>query len=426
MRTMKRIIVLLILAAAVVLPEQVSAQNMDSVMRYRRSSLYSFMISHPDKKMDSEIVGAYMALETPDKYNNHDLSVKCITSDSKKEDLQAEVEDFFQRNQVAKRLVSKWFLRNKENGGFDASLVMERGLYDASAIDVESAAQTKRGVDALADKGYDLISNTFVIVNDITYVDHEANADKASGIMSIIGAVATAVTGDENNIVTSLTTLGSMVSSMIAGFAVNTTSYLYQLDWTDSVANYFYEHYYYDQPGTDSASLAAFSSDTLIPMKRAAYEADTTLFKLKYVGSYKARSDNPVLRGLYNPEDVFRKVCARAIDKNVMNLQKEFDQFKVKVPISTVNGKTVTAKIGMKEGVTAQSKFEVLMPVFNAETGKFTYTRKGVLRPDGKSIWDNRYMASEEQAMGSDLNATTFKVVTDLGIEPGMLIREIK
>ena len=385
---MKRIIVLLILAAAVVLPEQVSAQNMDSVMRYRRSSLYSFMISHPDKKMDSEIVGAYMALETPDKYNNHDLSVKCITSDSKKEDLQAEVEDFFQRNQVAKRLVSKWFLRNKENGGFDASLVMERGLYDASAIDVESAAQTKRGVDALADKGYDLISNTFVIVNDITYVDHEANADKASGI--------------------------------------NTTSYLYQLDWTDSVANYFYEHYYYDQPGTDSASLAAFSSDTLIPMKRAAYEADTTLFKLKYVGSYKARSDNPVLRGLYNPEDVFRKVCARAIDKNVMNLQKEFDQFKVKVPISTVNGKTVTAKIGMKEGVTAQSKFEVLMPVFNAETGKFTYTRKGVLRPDGKSIWDNRYMASEEQAMGSELNATTFKVVTDLGIEPGMLIREIK
>ena len=383
MRTMKRIIVLLILAAAVVLPEQVSAQNMDSVMRYRRSSLYSFMISHPDKKMDSEIVGAYMALETPDKYNNHDLSVKCITSDSKKEDLQAEVEDFFQRNQVAKRLVSKWFLRNKENGGFDASLVMERGLYDASAIDVESAAQTKRGVDALADKGYDLISNTFVIVNDITYVDHEANADKASGIMSIIGAVATAVTGDENNIVTSLTTLGSMVSSMIAGFAVNTTSYLYQLDWTDSVANYFYEHYYYDRPGTDSASLAAFSSDTLIPMKRAAYEADTTLFKLKYVGSYK-------------------------------------------VPISTVNGKTVTAKIGMKEGVTAQSKFEVLMPVFNAETGKFTYTRKGVLRPDGKSIWDNRYMASEEQAMGSELNATTFKVVTDLGIEPGMLIREIK
>ena len=164
----------------------------------------------------------------------------------------------------------------------------------------------------------------------------------------------------------------------------------------------------------------------LIHLKRAAYEADTTLFKLKYVGSYKARRDNPVRRGLYNPEDVFRKVCARAIDKNVMNLQKEFDQFKVKVPISTVNGKTVTAKIGMKEGVTAQSKFEVLMPVFNAETGKFTYTRKGVLRPDGKSIWDNRYMASEEQAMGSELNATTFKVVTDLGIEPGMLIREIK
>ena len=228
---------------AAVLPQSMYAQDVDSAMSYRRSSLYSFMISHPDKKMDSEIVGAFMALETPDKYNNHDLSVKCITSDSKKEDLQLEVEEFFVRNDVAKRLVSKWFLRTKETGGFEPSLVLDRGLYDASALDVEAASQTKRGVDALADGGYELINNTFVIVNDITYVDHEANADVATGIMAVIGGIATAVTGDENNIVTSLTTLGSMVSSMISGFAVNTTSYLYQLDWNDSVANYFYDNY---------------------------------------------------------------------------------------------------------------------------------------------------------------------------------------
>lgn len=118
----------------------VNAQIPDSVMQYRRSSLYSFMISHPDLNMDEEIVNAFMALETPDKYNSHDLSVKCVTtpSSNKKDDLMRDVDEYLARNEIAKRLVSKWFLRNKTTGGFDPSLIMERGLYGATAMDIES------------------------------------------------------------------------------------------------------------------------------------------------------------------------------------------------------------------------------------------------------------------------------------------------
>ena len=415
-----------IFAAAVLLPLTLSAQSSDSALQYRRSSMYSFMISHPDLKMDDEIVNAFMLLETPDKYNNHDLSVKCVTtpSSNKKDDLLRDVDEYLQRNDIAKRLVSKWFLRSKETGGFDPSLVMSRGMYGATAMDIEAAAQSKRGIDALGDKGYEMISNTFVIVNDITYVDHEKNADIAAGVLSIIGGIAAGVTGDDNNIVTSLSTLGAMVSTMIAGFTVKTTSYLYQLDWNDEVANYFYEHYYYDKPGTDSLSQAAFAADTLIPLKKAAYEADSTTFKLKYIGKYMAKSAKPVLRGLYNPEDVFRKVCARAIDNNVMELQKEFDQFKVKVPL--ISTEPLTAYIGMKEGVTPKSKYEVLVPVFDEATGKYKYNRRGVIRPVPGKIWDNRNMANEEEAAGSEFNATTFEVVSGMNFTPGMLIREIK
>lgn len=415
-----------IFAAAVLLPLTLSAQSSDSALQYRRSSMYSFMISHPDLKMDDEIVNAFMLLETPDKYNNHDLSVKCVTtpSSNKKDDLLRDVDEYLQRNDIAKRLVSKWFLRSKETGGFDPSLVMSRGMYGATAMDIEAAAQSKRGIDALGDKGYEMISNTFVIVNDITYVDHEKNADIAAGVLSIIGGIAAGVTGDDNNIVTSLSTLGAMVSTMIAGFTVKTTSYLYQLDWNDEVANYFYEHYYYDKPGTDALSQAAFAADTLIPLKKAAYEADSTTFKLKYIGKYMAKSAKPVLRGLYNPEDVFRKVCARAIDNNVMELQKEFDQFKVKVPL--ISTEPLTAYIGMKEGVTPKSKYEVLVPVFDEVTGKYKYNRRGVIRPVPGKIWDNRYMANEEEAAGSEFNATTFEVVSGMNFTPGMLIREIK
>ena len=41
-------------------------------------------------------------------------------------------------------------------------------------------------------------------------------------------------------------------------------------------------------------------------------------------------------------------------------------------------------------------------------------------------IWDNRYMASEEQAYGSDFGFTTFRKVSGGDFYPGMLIREIK
>lgn len=415
-----------IILALLVLPMTVNAQIPDSVMQYRRSSLYSFMISHPDLNMDEEIVNAFMALETPDKYNSHDLSVKCVTtpSSNKKDDLMRDVDEYLARNEIAKRLVSKWFLRNKTTGGFDPSLIMERGLYGATAMDIESAAQSKRGISALGDKGYEMISNTFVIVNDITYVDHEKNAEIATGILAVIGGIAAGVTGDDDNIVTSLSTLGAVVSSMIAGFTVRITSYLYQLDWNDNVADYFYEHYYYYKPASDSLSLAAFAADTLIHAKKAAYEADSTTFRLKYVGKYVAKSAKPVLRGLYNPDDVFRKVCARAIDNNVMELQKQFDQFKVKVPL--VSTEPLMAYIGMKEGVTAKSKYEVLIPVFDEATGKIKYNRRGIIRPVPGKIWDNRYMADEEEAAGSEFNATTFEVVSGMNFTPGMLIREIK
>lgn len=403
-----------------------SAQETDA-LSYRRSSLYSILVSHPSQDMDNEIVEAFMALQTPDKYNNHDLSVKVVTVATKNiSQAREQVDAFLRRNQVAKRMVSKWFSRSKETGGFDPHLVLERGMYDATAADVSMASQNKRGVSALADRGYELIDNSFVIVNDIQYIDHKANADMAAGILMVLGAVADAAMGSDSDTFSQIATLGATISLMIAGFQVNITSHLYQLEWNDSVADKFYTDYYYEKPLQDSASYAAFLNDSGLRAMKSAYENDDSTFGLKYIGSYKAKSNKPVLRGLYNDEDVFRKVLARAIDKNIVMLQKKYDQFKVKVPLNSI--KPLTAQIGMKEGVTAQSRYEVIMPVFDEATGKFKYSRKGVICPVPGKIWDNRYMAAEEQSAGSTLQATEFTVVSGsaAAFTEGMLIREIK
>ena len=207
---------------------------------YRRSSLYSFLVSHPHLKMDEEIVTAFMAIETPDKYNNHDLSVKCVTTASKKDDVRKEVDKFLKNNNVAKRLVSKWFMRDKEFGWNSPDLILERGQYDVSATDIEAASQTKTGIATLGDRGFELIDNTFVIANDITYVDHEKNAQIAKDVLSGVGALFAIVSGQEDNLITSLATVGAVISDMIAGFTVKVTSYLYQLDWSEEIADIYY------------------------------------------------------------------------------------------------------------------------------------------------------------------------------------------
>lgn len=388
------------------------AQKKPQNEEYRRSSLYSFLISHPTKRMNKEIVIAYLSTPTIDKFNNHDLSIKYVVTDSRKKEKESAIDNYLKNNQIAKRMVSKWFSRDKKTGAFDGQLISNRGLYDATIVDVQTAKLSKRGMAMLSDAGNELIGNTFVIVNDITYVDKEQGAQIAAAIFSAIASVAGAVGGSGGDIAESVAELSGTISDMIAGFTVNITTHLFQLNWNDTIANTFYDQYYFDKNSVDS-------------QKKLAFETDSTLFKLKYIGSYSARSSKTVMRGLKKPEDVFRKVCARAIDENVVKLQKEYDVFKVKTPILTIDKNFVTASIGLKEGVSEKSRYEVLEQM-QSEDGKTEYKRVGVIAPVKGQIWDNRYMAVEEEADGADLGSTTFEIVSGSDFYPGMLIRETK
>ena len=236
-------------------------------------------------------------------------------------------------------------------------------------------------------------------------MDKEKNAQIAAAVFSVLGSAFGGVAGATSS-------LAQSIAKTIAGFNVKVNTYLYRLEWNDEMANTFYSQYYFDKSNVDAS-------------KKQAYENDKDLFKLNYVGSVTTTSDKTVMRGLHKPEDVFRKVLARAIDKNVVALQKKFDEFKVVVPIFKVQDNNVMVQIGLKEGVSADSRYEVLEAVEDAN-GKITYVRKGIIKPVEKKIWDNRYMAVEEAAANANLSYTTFEVVSGTGFYPGMLVREIK
>lgn len=389
--------------------------------QYRRSSLYSFLIAHPQAKYASQIDYVYLGLPTPDKYEDHNLNVRRVEALSGRAVQPYEITAFLQGNQVARRLVAKWFNRDAD-GVFNVDLVADRGNYNASEMDVVEARMTKRGLAMLSDAGEELIGNTFVTVNDIVYIDKEQRAQLASAILQIVAQaalVATAGADDDDTeaiagAIAGSAALGSIIADNLAGFKVKVTTHLYQLVWNDSIANLFYSDYWVDENTPEAERL-----------RRKALFEQSDLFTLKYLGKYKVKSEKTVMKGVHSNEDIIRKVCARAMDRNIVGLQKKFEAFKVKTPVIAVENGRVVAKVGKKEGLKPSTKFEVLQPV-EREDGRMVYRRVGVVKPQKGQIWDNRYMAFEEQSDGSDLTATTFRTVSGVGFVPGMLIRQLK
>ena len=438
-------------------------------------SLYQVLVKHSGAAYGSTIDSVFMMMGTPDKFNDHDLAVKSFESTAKKAkkvkadvrgtDKDPNISDitaFLSQNHVAREMVAKWFGRDPETGNFNTDLVVDRGYYDASQAAIEEADASLRGRAMLADAGFELIDKTFMTVNDITFIDHgERSAKAGAGIkagLSVLGALTSAVTGDD-----SYQELGDASGNMIgtianeiAGYKVNIITYLYKLDWNEDVQNEFYSKYWVDG-NTAPEERAA---------RKAAFET-SDLFRLEYLGYTETSAENVSSKTFSQKplQEQFLKVCTRAVDKAIVELQREYDEFKVNVPIYSVNEDgTVDVKIGLKEGVNEKSRYEVLMP--DRSSGVTQYKKVGMLKPVPGKIWDNRFGAKEEAAMleadrkaaeaeaaaagegteeaakaeveaevaGAEeaaetgdayLTATTFSIVSGAGnIYPGLLIRE--
>ena len=94
------------------------------------------------------------------------------------------------------------------------------------------------------------------------------------------------------------------------GFRLKVTSYLFRLVWNEEVANTFYLNYYTETPDEEADKVAAF-------------KADTDLFQLEYLGEVENTSTKMSYAGSKTEEDIVRKVCTRALDKNLADLRHQ-------------------------------------------------------------------------------------------------------
>ena len=376
------------------------------VFNYHKSSIYSVLLKHDNLEYSDEIVEAFRAIPIPDKFNNHNLSkceFKAAVLEDKgdvEESMRRFIDELLKQNAIGRRLVAKWFNQSKD-GSFNVELILERGYYNVDATDIALANKsfkTQEGI--LYDAGEELIANTYVLVNDIQYSDKRKNREKrmsgaiALGAIPLVGAVAMPIAG--------------VLANDYAGFNVTITSYLYRLEWTPEIANAFYTIYWTDVPNET---------------KRQTFKKEKELFKLSYVGSQTVYESNVSIKGVNNRETQIRKVCTRAIDESIAKLQKKHNEFRVRTPL--LSTMPVTASIGMREGVTSDSRYEVL-EVFLDKKGKTQYKRIATIKPIKGKIWDNRYLAEfEDDNKESKLMATEFELVSGSISHPGVLIREI-
>ena len=197
-------------------------------------------------------------------------------------------------------------------------------------------------------------------------------------------------------------------NSVVQGYAVFATTYLYRLNWNDSTANVFYGQYWTNKNAINEERVQAFVADEL--------------FALDFIGKQSSFEVVPSVFQTKSYPELIEIATIKATDKSMAKLQRKYPEFQTKTPLYSTN--PLTAKIGKKEGVNGKAKFEVLEQVIDKE-GRTQYKKRAEIKVDPDKIWDNTYLAGEEGEMEVTIEATHFTGKADK-LYSGMLIRQIK
>ncbi len=371
--------------------------------RYDRPSLCLMMAAHPEQAFGDEIEIIFREMNIPERFNDHSLGVRVVKfPNTQDENIVKQILNFSDHVQLPKKMVAKWFSRNKQTGTFNTDLIAERGLYNANKKDIIIANNTIRNEALLADAGEKLISHTFLVLCDYSY-----NREYSTSSNSEATEESTYPKKIDVNNAQSVDAYHGHIyqkDNRLSSFELTCTSYLFRLRWNDSVAAVFYQDYY---------------CDNMDQAKAQAFQQDKSTFQIEYVGSCLDKETEINPNGIYTNQQLIKKTCVRLCDKNLTTLQRAHPEFRIKAPL--VSTSPLKAYIGMKEGINHLSRFEVLLPIFQKD-GTYSYRRVGIIRPIPGKIWDNRFMADEKE---QNLDATYFEQLSGGELAPGLLIREI-
>ena len=406
----------LFITLAILATTTIHAQQQEE-FRYMRGSLCTMMVENPLSEYKPEIKKVFEEMEMPNRFNDHRFGKVRLLKFPNRDNMELNLEVFARDNELGKRLVGKWFGHNKKTDAFNTDMLRERGIDNATVIDIKEALKTVRGKARLEDMGENLISHTYWVVTDFEYHNHKNLLSTIVDVIQVMEGGLRVYTGGLDNLDTMLKQSDEGTAKPLSslfdeynGFKMKATSYLFRLKWNEDIANTFYSQYYTETPQQEANKLTG-------------YQNDKDLFSVEYIGKVENTSTKMSVFGVSTKEQLIKKICTRALDKNIADLQHKFPDFRIKAPL--VSTSPLKAYIGLKEDITPKSRYEVLIPIED-ENGITRYKRVGVIKPQKDRIWDNQFMADLEKTAASSINATFFEKESGGDFAPGMLIRELK
>ncbi|MGB4654895.1 MAG: hypothetical protein ACOXZ9_07215 [Bacteroidales bacterium] len=430
---------LIIFFITIFLNTNLYSQITDNQIQYKRSSLHLGIVNSGIADKSEYVLQAYDKYPFPDKYNNHIVDVPVFTPDNyelteeervlhnvQDEEINAEADEYlkeatsgfidnksgrenmiihvkldkyFNETKLANKLVAKWFNYSKEDNKFDMSLIQERGNYNATEMEVNIAKNQARGLASIADAGELLINNTFVTYTKLAFYKNEPVARAVRDFaVKQADKISNEFTKD-----LAVTFAEQTYNATKEGYTAVSIIWLYQLDWNDSVAAVFYTDIW----------------------KNPQLLETTDIFKLKLLGVESSKS-HVIFTVEETEQQVIERVVIRNIDNSFSKLQKKYEVFMPKVPITSID--PIRAQIGLKEGITKNSRFEVLEMIVDPETERTSFKQVAVIKPKEDCIWDNRYKLTDELISEEAKNIPKYTEFRGRSskIYPGMLIKQIK
>ena len=399
---------------------------------YRRSSLTMVLIENSGLGKSKEMVtNSYYSNPFPDKYNKHEIAdnvfnpdalklttsdylkagfykdtlktlkdflgaakkplnkLRYVTADSskavqeptKEELLNIYIQKYIDEKKLAKQVVATWFDR-KPDGKMSWDVISKRGMYSASAEKLENSKKMADSTSFLQD--FELIGNTYTAFNKM---DFYANEPVARLIRDLAKTeTVKALAGKPDVLLTkALEGIDAVYEKTKEGYTVLCYTYLYQLDWNDTIAQ---------------KTKAMFFNDNVTFDKVEAWDT-TTLFKMKFIGRTLTTSIVTFKIGEKRTEEqIIDLQVRRTMDNALTKLQKTYVQFRPVAPISSIA--PLTAKIGLKEGVEPKQQYEILKLKEDAMGISKLERVEVVSVPKKNPIWDNRQGADQEPLLDEE------------------------
>ena len=279
------------------------------------------------------------------------------------------IEQAVQQQKIANKILSNILLDENGKINFDKT-IFKRGEYNATDKDAIQADASNKGWGKIrTDAITNVLNNVYLVVNQT-------------------GAITNSTSKD------------------VTTYSVPFKSYLIQVDLSSLLSTFeFYDKFPLDKNITKELNDYKFSVKLLSVStgSGSTTDQDIELNGLKLVKKPKTE------------QQIYVDLATSTVDQGIIDHANNYEALKVKTPVISTG--PITAKIGKKEGLRIDDRFEVFENRMSEKTGEKSATRMGYLRV-GK-VGENESVADGNSEVSKFYKAPARRV------EKNMILKEI-